>query len=420
MVHNCFIKCQVCGKITRIRLQVGWLPEHPIVVTCGECGTSLSGKVTIGQEQPGLRFAFDNAEIVIDENADYMVECSGEFPVMKQGVAKDPLENSITPFIRVMNRMDSNDAYEEFCKSVAAVMKTKQQWSFYKRILDLSGDLNNKYLLQEIRKMFDEKVMPCRNELEILRAVHMVEIHGFIGPLRPDFLKDLTFSSNILKLNMDQTRQLISFLNCNPGYSLKELQNLIYKMLAEFLDVFQALIPVLAVQYYKDGSVDYESEGTTTSNFDTVKQYYLDVYEALGNLLIVPVALNNIKYRGDYNKLNPIEARNNTLSDFISLTKANRYKYCIDAEIYTDKLKVIINSKLRNAIGHNDLEYDTASQKITYIPNPRDRSRKEEEYLLEFENEALRLFQGLLVTAEYVYRLRQLELMINGCVPLKP
>lgn len=420
MVHNCFIKCQVCGKITRIRLQVGWLPEHPIVVTCGECGTSLSGKVTIGQEQPGLRFAFDNAEIVIDENADYMVECSGEFPVMKQGVAKDPLENPITPFIRVMNRMDSNDAYEEFCESIAAVMKTKQQWSFYKRILDLSGDLNNKYLLQEIRKMFDEKVMPCRNELEILRAVHMVEIHGFIGPLRPDFLKDLTFSSDILKLNMDQTRQLISFLNSNPGYGLKDMQNLIYKMLDEFLDVFQALIPVLAVQYYKDDSIDYESEGTTTSNFDTVKQYYLDVYEALGNLLIVPVALNNIKYRGDYNKLNPIEARNNSLSDFIGLTKANRYKYCIDTEIYTDKLRVIINSKLRNAIGHNDVEYDTASQRITYIPNPRDRSRKEEEYLLEFENEALRLFQGLLVTAEYIYRLRQLELMINGCVPLKP
>ena len=248
----------------------------------------------------------------------------------------------------------------------------------------------------------------------------MVEIHGFIGPLRPDFLKDLTFSSDILKLNMDQTRQLISFLNSNPGYGLKDMQNLIYKMLDEFLDVFQALIPVLAVQYYKDDSVDYESEGTTTSNFDTVKQYYLDVYEALGNLLIVPVALNNIKYRGDYNKLNPIEARNNSLSDFIGLTKANRYKYCIDTEIYTDKLRVIINSKLRNAIGHNDVEYDTASQKITFIPNPRDRSRKEEEYLLEFENEALRLFQGLLVTDEYVYRLRQLELMINGCVPLKP
>ena len=109
----------------------------------------------------------------------------------------------------------------------------------------------------------------------------MVEIQGFIGPLRPDFLKNLTFSSDILKLNMDQTRQLISFLNSNPGYGLKDMQNLIYKMLDEFLDVFQALIPVLAVQYYKDDSVYLESEGTITRNFDTVKQYYLYVEDTL-------------------------------------------------------------------------------------------------------------------------------------------
>ena len=114
MVHNCFIKCQVCGKITRIRLQVGWLPGHPVVVTCGECGTSLLGRVAIGQEQLGLEFTFENAEIVIDDNADYTVECSGEFPAIKQGMAVDPLQNPITPFIRAMNRMDSNETYDDY------------------------------------------------------------------------------------------------------------------------------------------------------------------------------------------------------------------------------------------------------------------------------------------------------------------
>ncbi len=413
MVHNCFIKCQVCGKITRIRLQVGWLQEHPVVVTCGECRTSLSGKVNLGQDHPALEYTFENADIVIDENADFIVECSGEFPVMKQNVAKESLEIPITPFIRFTNCMYSDNSYEEFCKTVASVLNTKKQWSFYKRILDLSDNLNNKYLLQEIRKLFDEKMMPCRNELETLRAVHMVEIHGFIGPLRPDVLKDLKFSSDILKLNSDQTIKFISFLNSDSGYNLKELQTLVYKVLAEFLDVFQALIPVLAVQYYKENSIDYENEGTTTSNFDTVKQFYLDVYEALGNLLVVPVALNNIKYRGDYNKLNPIVTSNISLLDFIGLSKANRYKYCVDTEIYTEKLGVIINSKLRNAIGHNDVKYDTSSQKITYITNSKDRAKKEEEYLLEFENEALRMFQGLLMTSEYIYRLRQIELMLK-------
>lgn len=62
MVFNTFIKCQVCGRITRVRLQVGWQEEHPIEVTCGKCGTSLSGKVKMRQDCPGLSFSFDNAD----------------------------------------------------------------------------------------------------------------------------------------------------------------------------------------------------------------------------------------------------------------------------------------------------------------------------------------------------------------------
>ena len=55
MVYNEFIRCEVCGCITRIRLQVGWLDEHPIAVTCGKCGISLKGKVKIGQDTLGLK-----------------------------------------------------------------------------------------------------------------------------------------------------------------------------------------------------------------------------------------------------------------------------------------------------------------------------------------------------------------------------
>ncbi len=104
MVYNCFIKCQVCGSITRIRLQVGWQNEHPVVVTCGKCGTSLSGHVKIGQSTPSLKFDFDNADIINKaDNADYMVECSGEFPTIKQRETNSVDEIMITPFIRAMN-----------------------------------------------------------------------------------------------------------------------------------------------------------------------------------------------------------------------------------------------------------------------------------------------------------------------------
>ena len=51
---------------------------------------------------------------------------------------------------------------------------------------------------------------------------------------------------------------------------------------------------------------------------------------------------------------------------------------------------------------------------ITYIPNPKDRTKKKTEYLLEFENEAMRMFQAILGVSEYLYRLRELELMHDG------
>ena len=66
------------------------------------------------------------------------------------------------------------------------------------------------------------------------------------------------------------------------------------------------------------------------------------------------------------------------------------------------------------------MEYDTVTQCITYIPNPKDRSKRNQEYLLQLENEALRMFQGVLVISEYIYRLRQLTLMEKGITPIRP
>ena len=88
------------------------------------------------------------------------------------------------------------------------------------------------------------------------------------------------------------------------------------------------------------------------------------------------MALNNIKYRANVNSMNPMENNVDSLEGFIKLTK------------------------------------------ITYIPNPKDRAKKKTEYLLEFENEAMHMFQAILGVSEYLYRLRELELMYEGKMPI--
>ena len=413
MVYNCFIKCQVCGKITRIRLQVGWLKEHPIVVSCGECGVSLSGRFTAGARFGEEELCFGNADIVQSANADYVVECSGEFPVMKRSCVKSE-NDSITPFLRAMSGIGSEERYEEFCENVGLLIETKGNWDVYKRILDLSDDLDSKYLVQELSKVFDEEMLPCKSKLEVLRAVRMVEVHAFIQSLRPDILTNCEFGSGILKMDYDQCGQLIDFLNNNKGFSLDDLVALEHRIMDAFVDVFPALIPAIATGYYENGYVDYERMGSTTSSFDDVKGFYIDAYEVLGDMLIVPVALNNIKYRNNFNDMGKSEGRISSLETFINASKGNRYKYCAETEVYTEKLQIPSLSKIRNGIGHNSIEYDVATQKITYQPNFRKKHISATMYLLEFENEALGVFKGILMVSEYLYRLKQIEIMMEN------
>ena len=136
-------------------------------------GTSLSGNVKIGQDRPGLKFSFYNADEIPDAEADYMVECSGEFPTVKQGKAAELEEVVITPFIRYMNRMKTDDSYEQFRKKRYHSNATEKKWKNYKRIIDLFKS-KSEYLVQEIQKEFSGQYFQCRDESEVLRAVHMI------------------------------------------------------------------------------------------------------------------------------------------------------------------------------------------------------------------------------------------------------
>lgn len=420
MVHNHYIKCQVCGAIIRIRFQVGYLKQHPVHVACGRCFTSLNGFVKIGQDEPSLEYNFENADTVSPvDKADYIVECSGEFPTMKPSSEDFDLETGyiLSPFMRYSR----NSRYEEFSKTISTLNRFEERWPQYKRILGLFDRGDRKFLLDEIWKILPQEQFQCRNDFEISRAVHMIEVMYFIGTLRKDIISDLSFSRSVLQLPPEQISLLIDFLNAHPGYSLKELQSSVYKIYDEFMSLYPNLIPAIFLQYCEEGAIDFKTEGTTTSSFDTIRQFSLDTYETLGNLLIIPVALNNIKYRNDYSRCATIDGQSKTLEEYCGFRKkSKRYQYCDSTELYTKELRVIINTDLRNAIGHNDFKYNTVTQEIVYLPDPADRSREETAFLLEFENEAVHLFQAITVICEYLYRLREFELIKNGHNPFPP
>jgi hypothetical protein len=61
-----------------MRLQVGWLDEHPIRVPCGKCGILISGTIYIDQVNPNLRYEIHNASEIEEAIPDFYLDASGE------------------------------------------------------------------------------------------------------------------------------------------------------------------------------------------------------------------------------------------------------------------------------------------------------------------------------------------------------
>ena len=238
-------------------------------------------------------------------------------------------------------------------------------------------------------------------------CVQSIDIDPFLLSLKPEIISLPEIGSSILKLEKEQINSFIEYLNSHDGYGLNQMQEQINVLLGEFIETFPYLVPAFSLQFCEEENIDFETEGTTTSTYDDVKQFYLDTYETLGNLLIIPAAIDNIKNRDDANNFINNDAGIVSLDKFITSSKAHRFRLYNTNEIYMRTIDVRYNQKLRNAIGHNDVEYETSTQKILYIPDPRKREKKLSEYLLEFEIEALSMFKTVLVISEYLYRLRE-------------
>ncbi len=408
--NNNYIRCKECGCITGIKLQIGSQAQHPIVVTCGKCGNSMKGKVSIDHANAGFKLEFENADVIDAASADYTVECSGEFPTKKSCEVTDADKMISSPLDSVKNCMKSEQYYEQFAQTIAQLKETESKWGKYRKIFELSQN-NSPELISEIQKEFKGPHFQCRNRHETIRAVHMVELLGFYTSIRKDILQNMQFSNDILKLNSKQMKDFIGYLNSHDGYHLDELQSVIYRIYDEFMEIYQNLIPALSLQYCKEDAFDFEEDGTTASTLDSVKQFYIDVYEALGTLMIIPVAFNNIKYRSDYSAMNPVKDSVKSLDDFIGLDKAERYNFCIDSEEYTRFLDVKTNANLRSALESNDFEYDSFKQMITYALT--DKTEKSTEYLLEMEDEAMCMFQAILGISEYMYRMNEAILIFG-------
>src|SRR5690606_4294406 len=83
--------------------------------------------------------------------------------------------------------------------------------------------------------------------------------------------------------------------------SLHRYEEKIFESIKQFVEKFRFMTPVFGMNFYKTGvQTELDGQGITTVSFEELKQFYVDVYEIITEMLDLIVAYNNLKYRGNF------------------------------------------------------------------------------------------------------------------------
>lgn len=407
MTNRLYLRCEVCEAVTIVRVQVGWLDWHPMIIPCGRCGILISGTAKFDQRHGKTDYEFNNAVEIVEVRPDYYLEVSGEIPTdLLKTWEGGTFVWSPPPFFQVLQSM-GQERYEEFkAKTLGFLYSLKNQWPTVRRINELWNSRRTEFLPAEVHRHLDRKQFPMSNNAEMLRGVHQINLIFFMPLLETNYFEHAT-ETLMPALRSAADKSSVGFLELHDDFGQKGLllhyEESLFDRLENFVEIFRLIIPAFAVQFYRHPPAD--NKGVTTARFDDLKHYYADTYETLGEVLTIVVALDNLLIRGNYKAMRSVRGDTVTLDDFLARTKGERLQFLDGEEPFGEILFSHLDNRLRNAIAHNSYTYDQIRQDITYFPSGK-LGRGEELHvsLLGFAQKCWNLHQRVMAVSELVYQ----------------
>lgn len=424
MVLRRVIECSVCKCKIIVRGQVGFLPEHPIMIYCAECKILISGTFYTNQEEVTASMSFDNAKDITDQtiNGKYCIEVSGELLTKKIKLFEKTDIVDFSPFMRTMQNVDFeiyNNLKQNFIIFIEVI---KAEWLTVRQINELWLNQKYDYLQKELSKRLTDIHFSFASKKELLKGVHMITLNCLSCVLPKDYINNtakpiLKKFFEIANLNITGLISLAQFFD-ERGFINNHKKD-VFKIYCSFVDKYKFFVPAFILKSYKV-SPNYDLYGTATVSFDDIKQIYLDCFEFIGEAFPLISALNNLMYRDDFNTMATMSedktlATTTTLEKQIKQSKGNRLKFGASNEFFNEIIQLATSAELRNVIGHIEAyDYDGATQTINYWPSCfRGKGVQKSIYLVEFIQNTLGLFETVIIINEIIFQIQKILYDIN-------
>lgn len=177
------------------------------------------------------------------------------------------------------------------------------------------------------------------------------------------------------------------------------------KVLMDFVERLANFFPVMLLLDEGDFSNTYCGKlYLSTADYAEVKNLYAELFELLSRWSMLLVGLENLKVRGDYDKLNTMKP----LADFCKMTNGNKSEYIAANSWLKGYYMRTIDNKIRNGIDHAKTKYNSHTQILEYYPNVRKPDEKQEIALVDFTfiilQQAIKLAESLFLVMRVLSR----------------
>lgn len=370
------ITCDTCELDTDCRIGYSNRLIQPIHFSCPHCHTQLEIILDIS-EAPRSNFSFKGCEPSKQQanrpftGANPFVDLHLDFPV-KFG----EYVPGVTPWFASLAQVkkatdgDSKKAYEMSQFHAAKLHALNQLYSRadeLKRIINLYHG-NNKQLFQRRAAEYleeDEKQSLLPQDLNA--TLYRVIAKAFFPFVVLEHGREISEELPKMLYAFDSAA-LSSFIE--EIFSTRYINALQRDCLRVYPMIFDAelpLRPALFLDLIKGDESEIVAGRVSSNDFFSFKDLYKDILEIIGRQLVLVAGINNLLHRGDSNSFRTVDG--GSLSSLLKLsekTLSEKFKYLDDC--WYNISQDIFNIELRNSIAHNNVQYNQATQVITYFP----------------------------------------------------
>lgn len=424
MTVNYFLKCPVCGTVTRMRTPAGYIYRTPVRVHCGRCDTLMTGEFISDNEAITAGYTPCNCEEVQPQSFDYYGEASGELlsrkikPFHADDVsALEPPMGMFSPVFAFMDSTPEQDR-ERFINFACFTYKSTENWDKGRIKYDLYIKGNFELLLAKCSEDAEKHGFQLTAQQEIIEYIYQSIFYDLGGLFKKSEIiqKFRTINYHLYHMSPKLLNAFLEELQVTNR--LDTAQTKLFGILYEFRQIACNLIPAIGALYRTDfETLDKNMWGISTCSFEDIKSFYQDGFEALVDCCDLIVGLDNIENRGDCN----IFHTNLDLRKFREQSKGNRIKILNNSEFFAGEFSLpVATSSLRNAIGHSDYKYLGFKQEIHY-PEKLGSTVTLTSHLLDVALECCKMIQSTCVLAFVIYELLRYDLRQDDTsMPMHP